>query len=115
MTLAERRCLPCEGKTAALDREAALKLHQQLDARWTLDADAKRLSASFEFRNYFRTIAFVNAVAYIAIQEDHHPQMDFDYNSCRMHWWTHAIGGLSDNDFICAAKIDALVKDQTEI
>ncbi len=111
MNLAESRCQPCEGKTAALDRATATALLAQVDARWSLNADATRLQAAFEFRNYFRTLAFVNAVAYIAIREDHHPQIDFDYKTCRMQWWTHAIGGLSDNDFIGAAKVDALLKD----
>jgi len=62
----------------------------------------------FEFKNYYKTIAFVNAVAWMAHQENHHPDLSVSYNRCRVQYSTHAIGGLSENDFICAAKVDAL-------
>lgn len=107
--LAEKRCIPCEGGgTPALERSAAEALLSQLRPRWKLSDDARQLSAEFGFRDYFRTLAFVNAVAYVAIQEDHHPDIDFGYNRCTMRWWTHAVDGLSENDFICAAKVDRL-------
>lgn len=106
--LAEKRCVPCEGGTPRLDRPRAEALMRQLDPRWTLDAAARRISAEFSFRNYFRTLAFVNAVAYVAIQEDHHPDIAFGYNACTITWWTHAVEGLSENDFIGAAKVDRL-------
>lgn len=107
-TLAEKRCAPCEGGVPALQRAAAEGLLKQLEPRWTLSDDARQLQASFEFRNYYRVLAFINAVAYIANQEDHHPDIDFGYNRCTIRWWTHSVDGLSDNDFICAAKVDRL-------
>ena len=107
--LAQRRCVPCEGGTKPLAAAEAEGLHKKLGAAWKLADGGKKLVGSFEFKNYFRTIAFVNAVAYIAINEDHHPDIDFGYKNCKITYWTHAIGGLSENDFICAAKIDKLL------
>lgn len=67
------------------------------------------IAKSFEFKNYYQTMAFVNAVAWIAHSEGHHPDLEVSYRSCRVSYTTHAIGGLSDNDFICAARVDALI------
>ncbi|SHG50532.1 pterin-4-alpha-carbinolamine dehydratase [Hydrocarboniphaga daqingensis] len=107
-TLAEKTCSPCEGGIPALDATAAEALMAKLESRWTLSADARQISAQFAFRDYFRTMAFINAVAYVAAQEDHHPDISFGYNACTITWWTHAVDGLSENDFICAAKVDRL-------
>ena len=107
--LAQKRCVPCEGGVPPLSADQARALLKQLDGKWML-ADDKTLQAQFEFKNFFRTIAFVNAVAYIAIQEDHHPDISFGYKTATVSYSTHAIGGLSENDFICAARIDALQK-----
>jgi 4a-hydroxytetrahydrobiopterin dehydratase len=106
--LQEKRCVPCEGGTPPLDLAAAQALREQLDPRWKISDDARRLTAEFGFRNYFRTLAFINAAAYVAIQEDHHPDITFGYNTCTISWWTHSVNGLSENDFICAAKVDQL-------
>lgn len=69
-----------------------------------------RISKTYPFKNYYQTIAFVNAVAWMAHREDHHPDLTVTYNSCRVDYSTHDIGGLSINDFNCAAKVDALFK-----
>jgi 4a-hydroxytetrahydrobiopterin dehydratase len=106
--LASKRCVPCEGGVQPLDLAAAVKLKEKLQARWKLSQDGKAVHAEFSFRNYYQTTAFVNAVAWIAHSENHHPDISFGYKTCTVSWWTHAIGGLSENDFICAAKIDAL-------
>ena len=63
---------------------------------------------TYAFKNYYQTMAFVNATAWISHREDHHPDMTVGYNKCRVKYTTHAIKGLSENDFICAAKLDAL-------
>ena len=66
------------------------------------------IAKTFTFKNYDETVAFVNAAAWIARREDHHPAIEFGYKSCRVRYSTHAIKGISENDFICAAKVDAL-------
>jgi len=108
--LSQRKCVPCEGGVKALDRPTAENLLKQLGPQWKLSADGKQIHGAFEFKNYFRTTAFVNAIAWIAHNEDHHPDITFGYKTAAVTYWTHAIGGLSENDFICAAKVDGLLR-----
>ena len=75
---------------------------------WRLSADARTLAREYRFVDFFRTMSFVNALAHIANLEDHHPDLEVGYGYCRVRFTTHAIHGLSENDFICAAKIDQL-------
>jgi 4a-hydroxytetrahydrobiopterin dehydratase len=107
-TLTERSCKPCEGGVAPLTREQAVALLAQLEPGWSLNADAKSLTRAYKFKDFYRTMSFVNAIAHIANIEDHHPDLEIGYNYCRIAYATHSIGGLSENDFICAAKIDRL-------
>ncbi|MBV6424447.1 MAG: putative pterin-4-alpha-carbinolamine dehydratase [Steroidobacteraceae bacterium] len=106
--LGERRCVPCEGGVAPLARGEAERLKADLHADWQLAPDAKSIRRAFAFRDFYRTMSFVNALAHIANIEDHHPDLEVGYNYCRVAFTTHAIGGLSENDFICAAKIDRI-------
>jgi 4a-hydroxytetrahydrobiopterin dehydratase len=69
------------------------------------------LAKAFEFGDHYQTMAFVNAVAWISHREDHHPELVVGYNTCEVRYSTHSVGGLSRNDFICAAKVDALVEE----
>jgi 4a-hydroxytetrahydrobiopterin dehydratase len=103
--LTSRRSNPQNGQ--ALSREAAEKFLMQLSG-WTMNADAKEIRRTFAFKNYYESMAFVNAVAWIAHGEDHHPDMTVGYNKVTVVFSTHSVGGLSENDFISAAKIDAL-------
>jgi 4a-hydroxytetrahydrobiopterin dehydratase len=105
--LTNKNCKPCEGGVPPLSQNEATNLLKQLDG-WELKD--KRISKSFAFKNYYQVMAFVNAVAWMTHREDHHPDMTVGYNQCRVEYSTHAIGGLSENDFICAAKVDALFK-----
>lgn len=105
--LANKQCKPCEGGVPPLSPDEASKLMQQLEG-WSLANN--KISKTFEFKNYYQTMAFVNAVAWISHREDHHPDMAVGYNKCHIEYTTHAINGLSENDFICAAKIDWLFK-----
>lgn len=73
--------------------------------------DDGRLSKTFQFEDHYQTISFVNAVAWVSHREDHHPQMTIGYDTCAVRYLTDSIGGLSENDFICAAKVDHLVED----
>ena len=91
-----------------LTMDEANQLLRQVQ-KWSLDENKQTIQRSFKFKNYFETIAFVNAVAWIAHREDHHPDMEVAYNRCVVQFSTHSVGGLSENDFICAAKIDALL------
>jgi 4a-hydroxytetrahydrobiopterin dehydratase len=68
-----------------------------------------KLIKTFMFRNHYETMAFVNALAWISHRESHHPQLSVGYKEVRVDYWTHAIGGLTENDFICAAKIEQLL------
>lgn len=110
--LTERRCEPCEGGVEPLKREQAQALLARIDSNWALQDDGRVIERVFSFPVFSRTIAFVNAVAWVATVEGHHPDLLVNYGSCTVRYTTNAIGGLSDNDFICAAKIDRLAADQ---
>lgn len=105
--LTQQSCKPCEGGIPGLNREEAETLMKKLTG-WELSLDASEIQQTFRFKDFHQTMDFVNKVAEIAHEEDHHPDLVVGYNRCEIHYRTHAIGGLSDNDFICAAKIDAL-------
>jgi 4a-hydroxytetrahydrobiopterin dehydratase len=105
MSLATQHCRPLEGHAAMNSAEVQRQL---ADAPgWAL-ADGS-IEKTFRFENYHRTMAFVNAVAWIAHREDHHPDIAFSYNRATLRFNTHSVGGISLNDFICAAKVDALL------
>ena len=106
--LARQRCVPCEGGVAPLTREQAGRLIGQTQG-WALNGDTSEISRTYLFKNYYETMAFVNALAWIAHREDHHPDIEVGYKRCFVRYSTHAIGGLSHNDFICAAKINRLL------
>jgi 4a-hydroxytetrahydrobiopterin dehydratase len=103
--LAQGRCKPCEGGVDALKPAEVENLLKQLDG-WALENGA--IAKTYSFKNHYQALAFVNAAAWISHREDHHPDMTVGYNTCRVAYVTHAIGGLSENDFICAAKLDKL-------
>lgn len=105
--LTEKHCEPCEGGIAAMSFNAAKAELSKLD-HWELNDAGTELSKKFQFKDFYRTMAFVNAVAFIANRENHHPDLSVGYNYCHIRYSTHAINGLSINDFICAAKIDAI-------
>ena len=106
--LTRKRCKPCEGGIKPLTKEEAEGLLSQLQD-WNLNETATAMSCSYKFKNYYETMAFVNAVAWMTHLEDHHPDLEVSYNQCLVRYSTHAIKGLSENDFICAAKVDALL------
>jgi 4a-hydroxytetrahydrobiopterin dehydratase len=106
--LRNRSCTPCPPGTPALGAEAAASLLRELDPRWELGPDGRSLRGAFRFPDFHHTMSFVNAVAWVANQQDHHPDLEVGYDYCRMSFSTHSIGGLSENDFICAARVDAL-------
>ncbi len=104
--LAQRKCKACEGGVAPMSRPDAEHLLRELASDWVLTAQGNALRRAFTFKDFYRTMSFVNAIAHIANIEDHHPDLQVGYNYCRVELTTHAIKGLSENDFICAAKFD---------
>ncbi|MGE5607983.1 MAG: 4a-hydroxytetrahydrobiopterin dehydratase [Bacillota bacterium] len=103
--LVHTRCKPCEGGMPPIGDQEAAELLKNLPG-W--EKAGGEIRKAFKFRNFYETMAFVNAVAWIAHREDHHPDMEVGYNRCVVRYSTHAIGGLSENDFICAAKVQSL-------
>ena len=108
---ADRKCKPCEGGVAPLTADQATESLTAVYTDWILSEDGKSIARVFDFPSFSRTIAFTNAVAWIAIVEGHHPEMTVSYSRCVVSYTTTAIDGLSDNDFICAAKIDRIIAD----
>lgn len=106
--LKEKTCKPCEGGVARMDDKAVELLLKQIP-KWKKDPIKSEIFRVFEFKNYYQVMAFVNAIAWIAHQENHHPNLEVGYNRCVVRYTTHAIQGLSENDFICAAKVDNLI------
>ena len=103
--LANKTCKPCEGGVSPLTPAEVTALLGQLKG-WEFKEGM--ITKTYEFKNYYQTMAFVNAVAWISHREDHHPDMTVGYSKCKVDYSTHAIGGMSENDFICAAKVDML-------
>ncbi len=108
--LANRHCKACEGGAEPLTLDQARGLLEQVHSDWSLHKDGNEISRSFRFKNYYQTMAFVNAAAWISHQEDHHPDLEVGYSRCLVRYSTHSIGGLSENDFICATKLDLLAE-----
>lgn len=107
--LANKRCAACNADTPRVAPEEVTRLLLSLPG-YKADMLVGSISKVYEFGDFYETMAFVNALAYIAHAEDHHPELAVSYNRCAVTYSTHSIGGLSENDFICAAKIEALVR-----
>jgi 4a-hydroxytetrahydrobiopterin dehydratase len=105
--LATRKCVPCEGGAMPYGDAQAKAMLRSLKG-WIIENNT--LVKLYPFTNYYQTMAFVNALAWLSHREDHHPDLLVGYNKCRIEYTTHAIGGLSENDFICAAKCDVLFR-----
>ncbi len=105
--LAAQHCEPRKGKEHALG-EARVRELLALLPEWQLALDGKSVAKTFGFKNFYETLAFVNAVGWMANRQDHHPDLEVGYSRCVVHWSTHDVGGLSMNDFICAARVEAI-------
>jgi 4a-hydroxytetrahydrobiopterin dehydratase len=107
--LADKHCVPCEGGTPPLDGPTVSLLMGEVPA-WSRrdDAPGARITRSFKFKDFVAAIAFVDKVAVLAEAEAHHPDFCVHYDQVDVTLWTHAVGGLSENDFILASKIDLL-------
>lgn len=107
--LQQQSCLPCQGGVAAFEPQQAQEYLAQLDEAWQLDGQRQLIKRRLKFKNFAKTMFFVNALAHLADQEGHHPDVHFGYNYCEVSFTTHEAGGLTINDFICAKKVDALL------
>ena len=105
--LCKRQCKPSESGVAALSADAVERLLLELDG-WSSSAGV--IAKTYRFADHWRTMAFVNAIAWISHQQDHHPDLHVGYDTCRVQYSTHAVRGLTELDFICAAKVAALLR-----
>lgn len=108
--LAGKRCVPCRGGIAPLTEAGALGLLPGAPG-WRLEEGATRLHRRFEFGDFLEAMKFVNRVAEVAEQEGHHPDIAIHWNVVDLTLWTHKIGGLHENDFIVAAKVNRLLEE----
>ena len=109
-TLVELLASHCRDATHAISEADVVRQLQVID-QWTFAGGA--LSRTYQFKNYYETMAFVNALAYLVHRENHHPELRVSYSSCEVRYNTHSINGISQNDFISAAKVDALFSSNT--
>lgn len=108
--LIDKKCSVCEGGIPPLALKESEALLEKVPG-WELGKDNSYIARTFSFKGFYGVMGFVNAVAFIVQKEGHHPDMEVGYNYCRIKFTTHAIGGLSENDFICAAKVNKLISD----
>jgi 4a-hydroxytetrahydrobiopterin dehydratase len=106
--LSTEHCQPRKGKEHALGADEVAKLLQGLPD-WELSDHGKAIAKDFKFKDFHHTLGFINAVGFMANHEDHHPDLEAGYGHCHVQWSTHDVGGLSRNDFICAARIEAML------
>ena len=99
--------MACKTEVSPLSMEQSRIFLNEIN-QWNLIEDKQQISREFRFKNYYETMAFVNAVAWISHRQNHHPNMEISYNRCVVRYTTHSVSGLSDNDFICAAKVNLL-------
>ena len=105
--LAKKSCKDCGGAVKPL---SDTQIHTLLGDIPGWERVGGEIAKTFAFKNYYESLAFVNATAWISHREDHHPDIELGYNKVRMRYSTHSVGGLSENDFICAAKIENLLQ-----
>lgn len=110
--LASKTCVPCRGGIPPLTQEQAAELLAKAPG-WGLSENGTRLARRFEFEDFKNAIAFVNRVADVAEEQGHHPDIAIHWNKVDLVLWTHKIGGLHENDFILAAKINRLLEESS--
>ena len=109
-SLASKHCVPCRGGIPPLSEEEAQRLLANTPG-WRLEEEGTRLVRRFELEDFKKAIEFVNRVAEIAEEEGHHPDIAIHWNKVDLVLWTHKIGGLHENDFILAAKVNRLLEE----
>lgn len=107
--LSQKTCEPCRGGIAPTAPEAVRAMMAQLDEGWTLSEDATKITRRFEFKGFAKAVEMANLAAWLGNKQGHHPDIAFGWGYCEVTFTTHEAGGLTENDFICAARMDALV------
>ncbi len=107
--LSHRDCEPCQGGMAALGAAEAKSMLSDLHHDWTLSADNKQITRKFTFKGFAKAVQMANLMAWLGDRQGHHPDIAFGWGYCSVTYTTHEIDGLSDNDFICAAKLDQII------
>jgi len=105
--LAQKKCVPCRGGTPPLSAEQA-KAYLAAVPEWRVSADGKQISRTFTYKDFIQAMKFVNKVAEVAEEQGHHPDIHIHWNKVELVLWTHSIGGLHENDFVMAAKLERL-------
>lgn len=108
--LREQHCATSTAGMSLLNKDEIRDYQAHVDSDWHISKHGNGIERLVRFNNYYDTMSFVNAVAWIAHAENHHPQLLVEYNRCQISYSTHDLGGLTENDYICAAKIDALLE-----
>jgi len=108
--LSDQKCEPCQSGTGLLNQSEAKELMTLIHVDWTLSDDGQQITRSLKFKNFAKTMFFINALAHMADQQGHHPDVSFGYNYARITYTTHEANGLTRNDFICARQADDLLK-----
>lgn len=108
MDLTTKKCVPCEGGVPPFTTSQIEEYKKEISSDWEVIEDNHKLARKFKFEDFKKAMEFVNKVADIAESEQHHPNIEIFYNIVKLTVWTHAIAGLSENDFIIAAKVDKL-------
>jgi len=106
MSLSERKCVPCEGGIPPLNREEITSLLNQLNG-WSVEGD-KKITKEYKFNNFVEAVDFTNKITVVAESEGHHPDLFVAWGKVTVYIWTHKVNGLTENDFILAAKIDEI-------
>lgn len=106
--LSNKDCVPCQGGVTAYTADEARAMTARLDG-WTLSADAAAISRRFEFKGFAKAVEMANLAAWLGNKQGHHPDIGFGWGYCQVTFTTHEANGLTENDFICAARLDALV------
>lgn len=106
--LSSKDCVPCKGGVAPMSRDEAQEMMTQLDG-WALSEDAATIRRRFEFKGFLKAVEMANLAAWLGNKQGHHPDISFGWGYCEVAFTTHEAGGLTENDFICAARLDALV------
>lgn len=109
-TISDVHCKPCNGEVPALTPSDITRLSGQLDDDWAIAADSKSITRRFEFKGFAKAVHTANLCSWLADREGHHPDIAFGWGYCQVTLTTHDIDGLSENDFIWAARLDALLK-----